>query len=47
MSQNSHKFWYDRWIVLKFLLEFQEAVYRGVAIESVLGDDKVWSARVE
>jgi hypothetical protein len=33
-------------MTLKFLHEFPEAVYRGVAMESLLGDEGVWSSRV-
>jgi len=33
----------DRWIGIKLLLEFPEAVFLGVDMESILGDDEVWS----
>jgi hypothetical protein len=34
-------------MTLKLLHEFPEAVYHGVAMESLLGDDEVWSTRFE
>jgi len=41
--QKSHNFRYDRWIAIKFLLEFPDAFLRGVDEGSILGDDEVWS----
>jgi hypothetical protein len=32
----------DRWIALKILHEFPDAVFLGVATESLLGDEEVW-----
>jgi hypothetical protein len=34
-------------IALKFLQEFLEAVFIGVLEESLLGEEQVWSARLE
>jgi len=33
----------DRWIAIKLLLEFPDALFHGVGKESILGDDDVWS----
>jgi len=35
------------WIALKFSPEFPHAVFLGVATESLLGDEEVWSANLE
>jgi len=35
----------DRWIAIKLLLEFADALFHGVDEESLLGDDKVWSSQ--
>jgi len=35
----------DRWIAIKLLLEFPDAVYHAVDEESILGDDDVWSCQ--
>jgi len=32
----------DRWIAIKLLLEFPNALFHGVDEESILGDDEVW-----
>jgi len=32
----------DRWIAIKLLLEFLDALFNGVDEESILGDDEVW-----
>jgi len=42
-SLKGHKFRSDRWIVIKLLLEFPDALYHEVDRESILGDDEVWS----
>jgi len=34
---------FDRWIAVKVLLEFPDALFYGVDEESILGDDEVWS----
>jgi hypothetical protein len=36
--RKGHKFLSDRWIALKFLQEFPEAVFVGVIVESLLGE---------
>jgi len=41
MGENSHKFWFHRWIALKFLHEFLEAIFLGVAMELHLSDEEV------
>jgi hypothetical protein len=38
-----HNFRSDRWIVIKLLLEFPDAIFHGVDQESILGEDEVWS----
>jgi hypothetical protein len=43
MFRNGHDFWCDRWIAVKLLLEFWDALLHGVEEESILGDDEVWS----
>jgi hypothetical protein len=40
-AQKGHNFLSDRWIALKFLQEFPEAVFFGVLIEWLLGDEDV------
>jgi len=35
----------DRWIAIKLLLEFPDALFHGVNEESILGDDEVWSSQ--
>jgi len=42
-AQKGHKFLSDSWIALKYLEEFIEVVFLGVALESILGDREVWS----
>jgi hypothetical protein len=34
-----------RWIAIKLLLEFPDALFHGVDEESILGDDEVWSSQ--
>jgi len=38
-----HNFRSNRWIAIKLLLEFPDALFHGVDKESILGDDDVWS----
>jgi len=40
-----HNFRSDRWIGIKLLLEFRDALFHGVDEESILGDDEVWSSQ--
>jgi len=35
----------DRWIAIKLLLEFPDAIYHVVDEESILCDDEVWSSQ--
>jgi len=35
----------DRWIIIKLLLEFPDALFHGVDEGSILGDDEVWSSQ--
>jgi len=35
----------DRWIAIKLLLEFSDALFHGGGKESILGDDDVWSSQ--
>jgi len=43
-GSKGHNFRYDRWIEIKLLLEFPDALFHGVDEESILGDDEVWSS---
>jgi hypothetical protein len=38
-----HNFRSDRWIAIKLLLEFPDALFRALEEESILGDNEVWS----
>jgi hypothetical protein len=40
-----HKFRSDRWIGIKLLQEFPDALFHGVDEESILDDDEVWSSQ--
>jgi len=40
-----HNFRSDRWIAIKLLLEFSDALFHGVDEESILGDDEIWSSQ--
>jgi len=40
-----HNFRLDRWIAIKLLLEFPDALFHGVDEGSILGDDYVWSSQ--
>jgi len=42
--RNSHNFRSYRWIAIKLLLEFPDALCHAVDEESILGDDDVWSS---
>jgi len=35
----------DRWIAIKLLLEFSDALFHGVDEGSLLSDDEVWSSQ--
>ena len=41
--RNGHNFLSDRWIAVKLLLMFPDALFHEVDEESILGDDEVWS----
>jgi len=43
-ESKGHKFRSDRWIGIKLLLEFSDALFHGVDEESILDDDEVWSS---
>jgi len=45
--RNSHNFGSDRWIAIKLLLEFAEALFHGVDEELIHGDDEVCRARLD
>jgi hypothetical protein len=45
MVQKGHNFGSDRWIAIKLLLEFLDALIHGGDEESILGDDEVWSSQ--
>jgi hypothetical protein len=40
-----HNYRSDRWIVIKLLLEFLNALFHGADEEWILGDDEVWSSQ--
>jgi hypothetical protein len=42
-ARKGHTFSSDRWIALKFLLEFPDSVFLGVHVESLLGEAEVSS----
>jgi hypothetical protein len=46
-AQERHNFWSYHWIALKHLQGFPDAVFIGVAIEWLLGDEHVWSVEPE
>jgi hypothetical protein len=39
-----HNFRSDRWIAIKLLLEFPDALFHGIDGASILDDDEVWSS---
>jgi len=43
--RKGNNFQSDRWIAIKVLLEFTDALFHGVDEESILGDDEVWSSQ--
>jgi len=43
--RKGNNFRYERWIAIKLLLEFPDALFQGVGKESILGDDDVWSSQ--
>jgi hypothetical protein len=45
LAQNVHNYWSDRWIVLKFLQEFPEAVFLGIAIKLLRDAKSVLSSQ--
>jgi len=44
-GSKGHKFGSDRWIAIKLLQEFPDALFHGVDAESILGDDELWSSQ--
>jgi len=40
-----HNFRSDRWIAMKVLLVFPDALFHGVDKESLLGDHEIWSSQ--
>jgi len=44
-GSKGHNFRCDRWIAIKLLLEFRDALFHGVDEESILDDDEVWSSQ--
>jgi len=42
-----HNFRSDRWIAIKLLLEFPDALFHGVDEGSILGDDEVCRGRLD
>jgi hypothetical protein len=45
-GSKGHNFRSDRWITIKHLLEFPNALFHRVDEGSILGDDEVWSSQV-
>jgi hypothetical protein len=43
-GSKGHNFRSDRWIAIKLLLEFPDALFHALDKESILGDDEVWSS---
>jgi len=43
--RNNNNFRSDRWIAIKLLLEFPDALFHGVDEGSILGDDVVWASQ--
>jgi len=43
-GSKGHNFRSDRWMAIKLLLEFLDALFQGVDEGSILGDDEVWSS---
>jgi len=46
-GSKGHNIRSDRWIALKLLLEFLDALFLGVDEGSILGDDEVCRARLD
>jgi hypothetical protein len=44
-GSKGHNFSSDRWIAIKLLQEFPDALSHGVDEESILDDDEVWSSQ--
>jgi len=44
-GSKGHNFRSDRWIAIKLLQEFPHALFHGVDVESILGDDEIWSSQ--
>jgi len=44
-GSKGHNFQSDRWITIKILLEFPDALFHVVDEESILGDNEVWSSQ--
>jgi len=44
-GSKGHNFPSDRWIAIKLLQEFPDALFHGVDEESILDDDEVWSSQ--
>jgi len=43
-GSKGHNFRSDRWIAIKPLLEFPDALFHALDDETILGDDEVWSS---
>jgi hypothetical protein len=43
--RKGHNFWSNRWISIKFLQQFPDAVFLGVHVESLLGDAEASSLK--
>jgi hypothetical protein len=46
-AQEVHISWSDRWIMLKFLDEFLEAVFLGVTLKLLLDTNNFWSGKTK
>jgi hypothetical protein len=46
-AQEVHNSWSDRWILLKFLHKFLEAIFLDVALKLLLDTHTVWSPKTK
>jgi len=46
-SSKGHNFRYDRWMAIKLLVEFLDALFHALDEEAILRDDEVWRAWLE
>jgi len=46
-GSKGHNFRSDRWIAIKLLLQFPDALFHAVDKGSILDDDEVWSIQLD